>query len=178
MSSSSKWPAKMNLGFAEEVYYNSLRNPAPVSDEWRSCFDSIALDPSVLPPAPTAGGPDGRIDPLAAADSASNGQREAAGAAALQRCVDKIVSSFRVRGHMEAQIDRRACAANSPLRSSIPASMACCQRISTGRFCRGRWAVAPCPRPAGSSSACVRRMPAWSACSSCTKVEDQPCQSS
>ena len=64
MSSTSRWPASLNLGFAERAYYHHLRNPASGSDEWRAYLDSMAADRSVLQPTPTAGGPASRTAPL------------------------------------------------------------------------------------------------------------------
>ncbi len=105
MASTGKWPTEINLGFAEEIYYDYLRNPTSVSDEWRTYFESMAADPAVLPPAPSTTSPASRTDPLAASDPAARARREASSEAALQHCVDKIVSAYRIRGHMEAQVD-------------------------------------------------------------------------
>lgn len=178
MSSTSKWPAEINLGFAEEVYYDHLRNPASVSDEWRAYFDSMAADPSVQPPAPTAGGPASSTDPLAGADSVSNGQRESASEAALQHCVDKIVRAYRVRGHTDAQIDPLGMRGQQSSPELDAASYGLLPEDLDRQISPETLSGCSLSTPPRSSSACARRMPARPVCGSCTKVEDQPCQSS
>ena len=131
MSGDSSWPAEINLAFAEALYADYLRDPSRVSDEWRRYFDSLAVPkrrqarddgqgaarpapslqrrPHGQPPAPRRAGSGRAKTPhrtaAGAAPAATHSSSDRVGAAALQHCVDKIVSAYRARGHMEARID-------------------------------------------------------------------------
>jgi 2-oxoglutarate dehydrogenase E1 component len=90
-----------NIDFIEALYARFLDNPSNVDASWRDLFSSLSLegkpliiDGLVLPPPPKTNG----HAPLATAGLSS----EAMG---LQSKLDQTVFSFRLRGHLLAELD-------------------------------------------------------------------------
>ncbi|MBL8857146.1 MAG: 2-oxoglutarate dehydrogenase E1 component [Planctomycetes bacterium] len=113
MRESDSSPNASNLAFAEDLYAAWLADPQAVSPDWRAYFES-------LPRAVQGGGqigprfaprsifnPPELSTPGANGHSGSNGH--GAGAASIdvvaQDRLDQLVRSYRVRGHLVAQVD-------------------------------------------------------------------------
>ena len=121
MRDRSSLPGDINLAFAESLYADYLSDPSSVSSAWRKYFDSFTDGQNQagrrgeqhskarsLPSAPgDLGAPPESAGPAIGVQhsSASRTQRNGPSAAALQHCVDKLVSAYRARGHMDASID-------------------------------------------------------------------------
>jgi 2-oxoglutarate dehydrogenase E1 component len=114
------WPNASNLAFVEDLYADFARDPASVPEVWREYFQALgngSLDPSQAPrtgprfrPASLfhpSGVQAGRGLVLLAPDRASPTAPplRASDVAALQDRLDRIVRSYRVRGHLIARID-------------------------------------------------------------------------
>jgi 2-oxoglutarate dehydrogenase E1 component len=109
------WPNASNLDFIEGLYDDFLRDPDGVPHEWRDYFRELEKETG----SKTRVGPSFRAaslfhPPGSQATTAENGNvsRSREGAplrasevAALQDRVDQLVRSYRVRGHMIANID-------------------------------------------------------------------------
>jgi 2-oxoglutarate dehydrogenase E1 component len=112
----SKEPAKpppdvggLNLRFAEALYADYLNDPLSVSPDWRRYFESLGGG------APARGAARLRptfrrrslFNPGGNGHLAGNGAKSRAPAedAVLQHRVDKMVRSYRVRGHLQSKID-------------------------------------------------------------------------
>jgi len=105
MRPTAPWPDPANLAFVEELYASYLRDPGAVEGAWRRYFDGLAN-----------GHPSRRVGPSFRARSLFNppgagrgpgpqpSQRED-DAAALQDRLDRLIRSYRVRGHRIATID-------------------------------------------------------------------------
>jgi len=102
-------PNTMSLAFVEGLYADYLRDPGSVPLDWRTYFDQLAAGGAG--PRPVA---DLRLGPSFRPSSLFNPSgfagRDGAGApepatAALQHRVDQLIRSYRVRGHMIAELD-------------------------------------------------------------------------
>src|SRR5262249_31324336 len=97
-------PDSLSLGFIEDLYASYLRDPTSVSADWRRYFRQLTNGDGK--PAAVSSGPSFRppsvCNPGPPADDASLRGLEMA---LLQDRVDQLVRSYRVRGHMVANID-------------------------------------------------------------------------
>jgi 2-oxoglutarate dehydrogenase E1 component len=104
-------PNHLSLGFVEALYADYLKDPASVSADWRTYFQSMdgdaagagfrskpQLGPSQASPGLFAGSAG-----AAASRNGSHGDHHAI--AALQDRADQMVRAYRVRGHLFARID-------------------------------------------------------------------------
>jgi len=96
-----------NLSYVEDRYHEFLKNPESVPEQWRQFFDGLgaegdfdrggAVGPGFAPPS--------FFDP----NNGKVAQRKQipgeTADASLQLHVDKLVRSYRVRGHLHAQLD-------------------------------------------------------------------------
>ena len=92
-------PSASNLAFVEKLYYEWLRDPSAVDEEWRRYFDALPRSPGAAP-APDAfepRRPDGHA--VAAAVPAASSD------AAFQAKVDRLVQAYREYGHLRADLD-------------------------------------------------------------------------
>ena len=121
MRPSDPSPNAANLDFVEALYSEYLRDPERVGAAWRAYFASFAngdgrgparigprFTPASLfhPPGPAAGSTNGAGRAARGGHAAGNGSAlPAADVAQLQDRVDQLIRSYRVRGHMHAQID-------------------------------------------------------------------------
>jgi 2-oxoglutarate dehydrogenase E1 component len=103
MSQNLPWHHSLSLAFVEGLYTDYLRDPAAVSADWRAYFDGQGgrswtgpqnLGPNFAP-ASLFNPPGAAASPRAAEASAADVQDRA----------DQLIRSFRVRGHLVAQID-------------------------------------------------------------------------
>jgi 2-oxoglutarate dehydrogenase E1 component len=115
------WPNASNLAFVEELYAEFSRDPASVPDSWRAYFASLANGKGNGHAVEARTGPRFRAASLfhprggvgrpgmsfvAGGEGASPARPlRAADIAALQDRLDRIVRSYRVRGHLIARID-------------------------------------------------------------------------
>jgi 2-oxoglutarate dehydrogenase E1 component len=115
------WPNASNLAFVEELYAEFSRDPASVPDSWRAYFASLASGKGNGHAVEARTGPRFRAASLfhprggvgrpgmsfVAGGGGSSPARplRAADIAALQDRLDRIVRSYRVRGHLIARID-------------------------------------------------------------------------
>ncbi|MFN0008748.1 MAG: 2-oxoglutarate dehydrogenase E1 component [Planctomycetota bacterium] len=97
------WPNASNLAFVEDLFDRFASDPSSVPPEWREYFATLVNGGPAAPTGPSfrsrslfhpAPGPALRGTPLRDLDPA-----------ALQDRLDRIVRSYRVRGHMIAKID-------------------------------------------------------------------------
>jgi 2-oxoglutarate dehydrogenase E1 component len=103
MTQNTPWHHSMSLSFVEGLYSDYLRDPSAVSEDWRAYFDSQGGrswngPPSLGPNFPAASlfnPPGAAIGPRAAEASAADVQDRAG----------QLLRSYRVRGHLAAQID-------------------------------------------------------------------------
>jgi len=122
MASNSDLPLSQNLAFIETLYERYLHDPASVPARWGSYFEALqaedardgGLAATMGPGAkPFTRGPSFEPPPLFRAESVRAGptkdrRRRSASVQAsadFQERVDRLVHSFRVRGHMLAQLD-------------------------------------------------------------------------
>ena len=127
MDETAQLPNMQSLGFVEALYEDYLKDPQSIPDEWRSYFASFNGDmadsgfrsgPSFKPSsifnpagAPSANGhapakAAAETRPAAAKPASSNGNGSyVAEAEEKQDKVDQLIRSYRVRGHMAAQLD-------------------------------------------------------------------------
>jgi len=98
-----RWPNASNLAFVEELFDRYASDPSSVPPEWREYFASLVNGGPTSPTGPNfrsrslfhpAPGPESRGSSLRDLDPA-----------ALQDRLDRVVRSYRVRGHMIAKID-------------------------------------------------------------------------
>ncbi|MFN0241481.1 MAG: 2-oxoglutarate dehydrogenase E1 component [Planctomycetota bacterium] len=107
MTETDRWPNVANLDFVEDLYARFLEDPATTPEPWRGYFTDLARESG---PQATRVGPSFRPaslfnPPAAAANGHTHGNGAAAEVAALQDRVDQLVRSYRVRGHMHAELD-------------------------------------------------------------------------
>src|SRR5690349_8323362 len=78
-----------SLPLLDELYAQYQKDPAAVDPTWRALFEGrpVSWAPRVAPPAPGAAAAAAAADPNLAA------------------CVHALVHAFRVRGHLEANLD-------------------------------------------------------------------------
>ena len=101
MRPAEPWPDAANLAFVEELYADYLRDAASVPEAWRGYFAGLRNG---------ATDTEARLGPSFKPNSlfhsvASTGPVHVGDAAALQDRLDRLVRSYRVRGHMIARID-------------------------------------------------------------------------
>jgi 2-oxoglutarate dehydrogenase E1 component len=99
-----------NAEFIAELYTRYLEDPASVDPGWRRFFADIADDPALIR-AERAGPPWARpLPPILAPETAAPVAAPADEAAVQQAAIDSIqalnlIRSYRVRGHLEADLD-------------------------------------------------------------------------
>ena len=99
-----------NAEFIAELYTRYLEDPASVDLGWRRFFADIADDPAAIR-AERAGPPwSPPLPPILAPETAAPAAAPADGAAMQQAAIDSIralnlIRSYRVRGHLEADLD-------------------------------------------------------------------------
>jgi 2-oxoglutarate dehydrogenase E1 component len=99
-----------NAEFIAELYTRYLEDPASVDPSWRRFFADIADDPAAIR-AERAGPAWARpLPPILAPETAAPAAAPANGAAVQQAAIDSIqalnlIRSYRVRGHLEADLD-------------------------------------------------------------------------
>ncbi len=105
--------SSQSLGYVEGLLEDYLRDPASVDAPWRAFFQaqgSVAVEaarrgPSFQPPGLFSAAPSaGSNGPTSSIEGGRLAQREAE-IAALQDRADQLMRSFRVRGHLAAEID-------------------------------------------------------------------------
>ena len=99
-------PNASNLDFVEGLYAAFLRDPSALDEEWRSYFAGLSNGGPVARIGPSFK-PRSLFDP-SVAGSRGGGSAAAmrdSDPAALQDRLDRLVRSYRVRGHMIAKID-------------------------------------------------------------------------
>ena len=106
----SSFPSGANAGFIAELYARFLGDPAAVDESWRRFFaelgeDEEAAPAELRPPAwetsePSGNGGTAPIVAPAAFDEALVRQATSASIRALQ-----LIRAYRVRGHLEAELD-------------------------------------------------------------------------
>jgi 2-oxoglutarate dehydrogenase E1 component len=102
-------PSTLSLSFVEGLYTDYLRDPASVPADWRQYFDQLAAggtgsrraEPGQLGPSFR---PSSLFNPPSAGRDGDRRTPEPA-TAALQHRVDQLIRSYRVRGHMIAELD-------------------------------------------------------------------------
>lgn len=99
MSASPEIPS-LSLSFIESLYADYERDPSSVSSEWRRYFDRLAHMDGNGEAASATAGANGQSRP-----SLAPVVRREVEVAVRQDRVDQLVRSYRVRGHMAAQID-------------------------------------------------------------------------
>jgi 2-oxoglutarate dehydrogenase E1 component len=117
-SPSEQLPNATNLAFAEDLYAAWSQDPQSVSPDWRAYFESLPrtdargqLGPSFKPasifnPAGAASNGNGHGSaPRQSTRSAGQPEAGEAEIAAAQDRLDHLVRTYRVRGHLVAQID-------------------------------------------------------------------------
>ncbi len=103
MTQNNPWHHSLSLGFVEGLYSDYLRDPASVPADWRAYFDAEGGREWAGPPTL---GPNFPAQSLFNPPGAAARPREAeASAADVQDRADQLIRSFRVRGHLAAQID-------------------------------------------------------------------------
>ncbi len=122
MNDSVPAPGSQNLAFVENLYEQYMRDPASVSADWQTYFNSWTQGEqatprrSMEPSVPTRS----MFNPLPATETRTGGHADENGhsyslaeAKHNQDRVDQMIRSYRLRGHMIAQIDPlglpRAC---------------------------------------------------------------------
>ncbi|MBX3131134.1 MAG: 2-oxoglutarate dehydrogenase E1 component [Polyangiaceae bacterium] len=119
MSQAKRWPNPSNLPFVEALYADYLRDPSSVDSSWRDYFAELPAEPKLqLGPSfqpRSVFNPNGGRVPAARGNGAPGPSGNGASAvlagadpfelAVRQDRVDQLVRAYRVRGHMNAQID-------------------------------------------------------------------------
>jgi 2-oxoglutarate dehydrogenase E1 component len=118
MRQAEPWPDAANLAFVEELYAEYLRDAAAVPEEWRGYFAGLVngaespeprLGPSFRAASifhPSHGTGRGGLEMLPGLGrTEASGPLRASDVAALQDRLDRLVRSYRVRGHMIAKLD-------------------------------------------------------------------------
>jgi 2-oxoglutarate dehydrogenase E1 component len=109
MNETQQGPSSLNLGFLEELYSAYLQDPNSFTADWQNYFAELANGNAGAPPPRL--GPSFRPTsvfhpvPLKRGGNGSRAEQKSIEAAIRQDRVDQLVRSFRVRGHMLAQID-------------------------------------------------------------------------
>ncbi len=117
MRQAHPWPNASNLAFVEDLYAEFLRDPASIPAEWSVYFETLEngggprarVGPSFRPASifnPPGAGSRGGLDLVPGQGrSVPFAPVHASDVAALQDRLDRLVRSYRVRGHMIARID-------------------------------------------------------------------------
>jgi 2-oxoglutarate dehydrogenase E1 component len=121
MLEADRWPNVANLDFVEDLYARYLSDPDSVPGDWKAYFESFDSPKSgaknrVGPSFKAASlfNPPGATSPGSTTNGHANGNgtvstnggtAHASDVAAQQDRVDQLVRSYRVRGHMIAQLD-------------------------------------------------------------------------
>jgi 2-oxoglutarate dehydrogenase E1 component len=104
-----------SLDYIEDLYVQFVRDPSSVSETWRQYFEQFLVtgQSSNSSPSATSSSGNGHAASVSRDQSLSNGhltdpasaQKEANWAAQIQDRVNNLVSEYRVRGHLAAQLD-------------------------------------------------------------------------
>lgn len=92
------------LGFVEDLYEEYLRDPALVGGDWREYFDEVSRGDGGSPRPPRGPG-FARRSVFNPAGGSADQDLAPLEMAALQDRVDQLLRSYRVRGHVIAQLD-------------------------------------------------------------------------
>ena len=98
-----------NAGFIDELYHQWVADPGSVSADWAALFaewdrDEGYTGPPVLPPAPSIFSASAASQPSGVVTAAAS-QAEVLKAARRQARAAQLINAYRVRGHIEADID-------------------------------------------------------------------------
>ncbi|HZZ84377.1 MAG TPA: 2-oxoglutarate dehydrogenase E1 component [Anaeromyxobacteraceae bacterium] len=99
-------PSAANLAFVERLYYDYLRDPSTVPEEWRGYFDGLPRpEGEVAPPREPRFQSDGFTAAVPGELSGPAPAPAASSQDAFQFRVDKLVETYRDYGHLRASLD-------------------------------------------------------------------------
>jgi 2-oxoglutarate dehydrogenase E1 component len=106
----SSFPSGANAGFIAELYARFLGDPAAVDESWRRFFAELGEDEEAAlaelrPPAWEASAPSGNGGTLPIAAPAAFDQAVLQRATSASIRVLQLIRAYRVRGHLEAELD-------------------------------------------------------------------------